>query len=165
MVPVVFVLLDIQFYCGFGRRKFLVYNFDAVSFLAGLSFEIFPELQLIVATSVAKWYFTKNKLTIGSWTVLGSIIDVCWYHAGTAAYGSLLLAIIQLIRAILTKLQKEAAKADSKIAKCILCCCQCFFCCLESCMKFINKNAYIQTAICKYSGSCLSCVFHPAVVH
>jgi len=104
---------------------------------------------LIIATSVAKWYFTKNKLSIGSWTVLGSIIDVCWYHAGTAAYGSLLLAIIQFIRTIVAKMQKEAEKADNKLAKCILCCCQCFFWCLESCMKFINKNAYIQTAICK----------------
>lgn len=104
---------------------------------------------LIIAVSVAKWYFTKNKSSIGSWTVLGSIVDVCWYHAGTAAYGSLIIALIQLIRSIIAKLQKEAEKADSKIAKCILCCCQCFFWCLECCMKFINKNAYIQTAICK----------------
>jgi Plasma-membrane choline transporter len=102
---------------------------------------------LIIAVSVAKWYFTKNKMTIGSWTVLGSIIDVCWYHTGTAAFGSLLVAIVQLIRAIIAKAQKEAEKSGSKLAKCVLCCCQCCFWCLENFIKFINKNAYIQTAI------------------
>jgi len=111
---------------------------------------------LIIAVSVAKWYFTKNKSRIGSWTVLGSIVDVCWYHAGTAAYGSLIIAIIQIIRAVIMKMQKEAKKAESKIAQCVLCCCQCCFWCLESCMKFINKNAYIQTAIFSTSF-CKSC--------
>ena len=83
-------------------------------------------------------------------------MDVCWYHAGTAAYGSLIIAIIQVIRAVIMKLQKEAKKAESKIAQCLLCCCQCCFWCLETCMKFINKNAYIQTAIFSTSF-CKSC--------
>jgi Plasma-membrane choline transporter len=95
-------------------------------------------------------------MSIGSWTVLGSIIDVCWYHAGTAAFGSLLVAIVQLIRAIIAKAQKEAEKSGSKLAKCVLCCCQCCFWCLENFIKFINKNAYIQTAIWSTSF-CTSC--------
>jgi hypothetical protein len=106
--------------------------------------------------SVAKWYFTKDKITIGSWTVLGSIIDTTWYHTGTAAFGSLLIAIVQLIRAIIAKLQREAKKVDSKIAQCLLCCCQCCFWCLEKLLKFISKNAYIQTAIFSTSF-CSSC--------
>jgi Plasma-membrane choline transporter len=88
--------------------------------------------------------------------VLKSILDVCWYHAGTAAYGSLLVAIVQLIRAMIAKVQKEAKKANSKIANCVLCCCQCCFWCLECMLKFINKNAYIQTAIFSTSF-CKSC--------
>lgn len=122
---------------------------------------------MIIALSVAKWYFTKNKLTIGSWTVLGSIIDVCWYHPGTAAYGALLVAIIQMIRTIIAKAQKEAKKANSKIAQCVLCCCQCCFWCLETLLKFINKNAYIQTAIfstsfCKSCRESFSLIFRNA---
>lgn len=123
-----------------------------------LTVPVFDALQpqLIIAVSVAKWYFTKNKATIGSWTVLGSIIDVCWYHAGTAAFGSLLVAIVQIIRAMIAKAQKEAEKADNKLAKCVLCCCQCCFWCLETLLKFINKNAYVQTAIFSTSF-CKSC--------
>ncbi|CAN0389685.1 unnamed protein product, partial [Discosporangium mesarthrocarpum] len=33
----------------------------------------------------------------------------------------------------------------------VLCCVQCCLWCLEKCMKFLNKNAYIQTAIFGYS--------------
>lgn len=111
---------------------------------------------MIIAVSVAKWYFARNKALIGSWTVLFSIWEVIFYHAGTAAFGSLIIAIIQFIRALLAKAQKKAKEAGSKIAQILLCCCQCFFWCLECCLKFINKNAYIQTAIFSTSF-CTSC--------
>lgn len=112
--------------------------------------------KMVVAVSVSKWYFTKNKWKIGSWTVIGSIIDVSWYHAGTAAFGSLLVAIVQLIRAILMRLQKYAKKLDNKVGQCILSCCQCCFWFLECVIKYVNKNAYIQTAIFSTSF-CKSC--------
>jgi len=106
--------------------------------------------------SVAKWYFTKQKSKIGSWTVLGSIKDVILYHAGTAALGSLLVAVVQLLRAIIAKWQRAAKRANNKLGQCILCCCQCCFWCLECCLKYVNKNAYIQTAIFSTSF-CKSC--------
>jgi len=62
-------------------------------------------------------------------------------------FGSLIIAIIKTIRAFIAYLQKKADEMDSSIAKAVLCCFQCCFWCLEKCMKFINKNAYIQTAI------------------
>ena len=61
-----------------------------------------------------------------------------------------------MIRAILTKLQKQAKKADNKLGQCILSCCQCCFWFLETVIKFVNKNAYIQTAIFSTSF-CKSC--------
>ena len=102
---------------------------------------------MMIALSVAHYYFARNKMTIGSWTVLQSVVQVCYFHLGTCAYGSLIIAIIQFIRAVIARLQREAKKTGSKIAQCLLCCCQCCFWCLEKCMKFLNKNAYIQTAI------------------
>jgi Plasma-membrane choline transporter len=111
---------------------------------------------MIIAVSVAKWYFTRNKLLIGSWTVLFSVFEVLFYHTGTCAFGSLLVAIIQLIRTIIARAQKKAKEAGSKIAQILLCCCQCFFWCLECCLKYVNKNAYIQTAIFSTSF-CISC--------
>lgn len=102
---------------------------------------------MIIAVAVAHYYFAHNKSTVGSWTVLQSVFEVCYYHLGTCAYGSLIIAIIQVIRAIIARAQRYAKKANSKIAQVVLCCCQCCFLCLEKCLKFLNKNAYIQTAI------------------
>jgi hypothetical protein len=102
---------------------------------------------LIVAMSVSRWYFSKEKRRIGSSVVLGSTFNTLFYHVGTLAYGSLLIALVQLVRVLLERIRRAIKKANSKIANSVICCCQCCFCVLESCLKFINKNAYIQTAI------------------
>ena len=122
---------------------------------------------MIVAVAVSKWYFTRNKWTVGSWTVFSSIGTTLRYHLGTCAYGSLLLAVIQIIRSMIARAQKAAKDTNNKLAKYILCCCQCCFWCLEKCIKFINKNAYIQTAIfstsfCKSCQASFSLIFRNA---
>jgi hypothetical protein len=111
---------------------------------------------MMIALSVAKWYFTRNKALIGSWTVLTSFCQICMYHLGTCAYGALILAIVQLIRAMIAKAQQRAKQTNNKIAGCLLCCCQCCFACLEACLKYLHKNAYIQTAIFS-TPFCKSC--------
>ena len=102
---------------------------------------------MVIAMSVAKWYFARDKKTINSFTVVGSVCSTLYYHLGTCAYGSLVLAIVQIIRAILAKIQRQVKKANNRIADALLCCCQCCLWCFEKCIKFLNKNAYIQTAI------------------
>merc|ERR550537_290531 len=73
------------------------------------------------------------------------------YHVGTAAAGSLVIAIIQTIRYIVAKIQAQCNKSltgtAKTIANIVLCCIQCCLYCLEKCMKFINKHAYIITAV------------------
>lgn len=103
--------------------------------------------EIVFAMAISKWYFCRDKDDIGNLTVISSVTTSIWYHSGTAAFGSLLLAIIKIIRSFVAYMQKKAEEMDSSIGKAILCCFQCFFWCLEKCMKFFNKNAYIQTAI------------------
>jgi hypothetical protein len=102
---------------------------------------------MIVAIAVSRWYFTKDKSKLGFSPVLRSIGTTLFYHMGTCAYGSLILATIQLIRAMIARAQKAAKKANSKIAGCVLCCCQCCFCILECCMKFLSKNGELLKVV------------------
>merc|ERR1712150_146299 len=88
-----------------------------------------------------------DKKSIGSGTVIKSISASLYYHTGTAAIGSLIIAVIRIIRALIAKLQKKAQEMDNKVGQCILCCCQCCLWCFEKFMRFLNKNAYVQTAI------------------
>ena len=103
--------------------------------------------EIIVAMSVAKWYFTRDKSKIGNSTVIKSISTSFFYHTGTAAFGSLILAIVRIIRTIIAKIQKEAKAADNKLAEILLCSCGCCLWCLDNFLRFMNKNAFIQTAI------------------
>ncbi len=103
--------------------------------------------QIVIAMCIAKWYFARDKSVIGNVTVIGSIKDSLYYHTGTAAFGSLIIAIIKMIRAAIMYAQKKAKQSGSKVAQAVLCALQCYMYCMEKCMKFLNKNAYIQTAI------------------
>lgn len=107
--------------------------------------------QIVVALAVSTWYFSRDKSQCGNTTVFSAIKMTFRYHLGTAAFGSLVIAIIKTIRAVIAYLQKKAKKSGSKAAQAVLCCIQCCMWCLEKCMKFMNKNAYIQTAIFGYS--------------
>lgn len=115
--------------------------------------------QITVAASFAGWYFTREKSVLMNSKVIWAGKTVLWYHCGTAAFGSLLIAILKTIQAVIKYLQKKAKKSKNRLAKVlsfILSCLSCCIWCMEKCMKFINKNGYIQTAIHGYSF-CKAC--------
>lgn len=112
--------------------------------------------QIVSALSISAWFFTRDKKSEGNATVLWAVRTTIFNHLGTAAYGSLIIAIIKTIRAIIAYLQRKAKKSGNRLAMFLLSCLQCCMWCLEKCMRFLNKNAYIQTAIYGYSF-CKAC--------
>lgn len=112
--------------------------------------------QLVLALAVSAWYFTRDKSTVGNGMVTWAARTLTFYHLGTAAFGSLVIAIILTIRAIIAYIQKKAKKSGNKILEYVMCVLQCCMWCLEKIMRFLNKNAYIQTAIYGYSF-CKAC--------
>ena len=109
--------------------------------------------QLSIALAIVSWYFTHQKENIDSSNVYWAMTTCGKYHMGTAAFGSLLIAIVKTIRAVIAYIQKKANDSGNKFLVCVMSCLQCCMWCLEKCMKFLNKNAYIQTAIYGY-GFC-----------
>jgi Plasma-membrane choline transporter len=137
---------DFVMYCGW---YMLFCLFWTANFIVAVG-------DMILALAVAHYYFARDKSRIGSWTVVTSTLQVILYHAGTCAFGALILSIVQVIRCIIARLQRAAKTTNNILARVILCCCQCIFCCMECCIKFMSKNAYIQTAIFSTSF-CTSC--------
>jgi len=130
-----------------GAGVFLLFSFFVtIQFIVALG-------SLAIATSIAKWYFTRDKSKISNATVCESVSTTMRCHQGTAAFGSIIIGLVQLIRAIISWVHEAASKADNKFAEGVLCCCSVCVCCFESFLKYINKNAYIQTAIFGY-GFC-----------
>ena len=96
--------------------------------------------EIVIAMSVSKWFFARDKRKVGSGTVWTSLWHTLGFHLGTAAFGSLIVALVKMVRAFLAKLQKEAKKTDSKVIQAILCCLQCCMWCFEKCIRFMNKR-------------------------
>jgi hypothetical protein len=127
---------------------------------------------MVVAFCFALWFFAPmkkpteedpepeaNEREMVGWPICtGLKLTVC-HHLGTVAFGSLIIAIIQLVRICLEYIEQKRRQLTGGgedppcfwgfIFKCLRCC----LWCLEKCMKALNKIAYITTVI-NGSGFC-----------
>lgn len=104
--------------------------------------------QYAVAGAVTRWYFTRNKADV-SRPVIGSLWQALRYHAGSLAFGALILALVQVVRIWLAWLDKQSKKTgllDNPVFKALFRCLQCCLSCFERFLRFLNKNAYIVMA-------------------
>ncbi|XP_046356995.1 choline transporter-like protein 1 [Haliotis rufescens] len=100
---------------------------------------------LIIAGAVSVWYFSSDKSQLGC-PICRSIYNLIRYHLGTVAFGSLILAIIRIVRFILSRIQKRLHKKSGKLVDFFLKMLQCCLYCFENFIKYLNRNAYIMTA-------------------
>jgi choline transporter-like protein 2/4/5 len=118
---------------------------------------------MTIAGAVSSWYWTADKKSLGPHQTFLSFKRVVRYHLGSIAFGAFLIAVIQFIRAIFAYLDEKSKKLQqTNIAvkiffKVVQCCLWCF----EKCMKYINRNSYIMTAMigcnfCSGTGKALA---------
>lgn len=104
--------------------------------------------QMTLAGAFASYYWAFNKdKDMPATPVLSSLGRSLRYHMGSLAFGSLIIALVQLVRSFLEYIDRKLKSSENKVAKFILKCLKCCFWCLEKLLKFINKNAYILIAI------------------
>jgi len=71
-------------------------------------------------------------------------------HLGTIAFASLIIAIIDFIRAVVKYIEETTRPKNgqrNKLQECMFCMIQCCLSCIRCCCDKINKNALIWTAI------------------
>ena len=110
--------------------------------------------EMVLAGAFAGWYWTLDKAgPMDNVGVMQSLARTCRYHLGTLAFGSLILSVARMIRVLLEYIEDKIKEkgADNPAIKCILCFCKCCFWCLEKFIRFINRNAYIMTAVYGYN--------------
>ncbi|KAL4235876.1 hypothetical protein ACF0H5_004265 [Mactra antiquata] len=105
---------------------------------------------IVIAGSVAKWYFTRDKKKLGC-PILKSIKNLIRYHLGSVAFGSFIIALVKLARIILGYIQSKLKNRAGKVVDFILKCLQCCLWCFERFLKYLNRNAYIEIAIYGYN--------------
>lgn len=113
---------------------------------------------LVAAGATADWYFTRRDADGNKKRGDGEgeltkfpVKAACWrttrFHLGTVALCSLIIAIIQFIRACVEYIERRSNQEGNKLQKALFCCIKCCLHCLECCMDKINKNALIWTAV------------------
>ncbi|CAB3236907.1 unnamed protein product [Arctia plantaginis] len=118
--------------------------FWTMFFVGGLS-------DMMLASTFSTWYWTRRKSDLPFFTLTAGVYRTIRYHPGTVAFGSLIIAIVRVIRVILEYIDQKLKKFDNPFTRCIMCFCKCFCWCLENFLKFISKNAYIMCAVYGYN--------------
>ena len=104
---------------------------------------------IVIAGAAADWFLADDKKDLGHMPVWASMQRSCKYHTGTAAFGSFIIAVVQAIRWAFRYYMYQLNKMspDNPLIKLMSCIGECCLDCLERFLDFMNKNAYIQTAI------------------
>ncbi|XP_047443664.1 choline transporter-like protein 5-B isoform X2 [Mugil cephalus] len=104
--------------------------------------------QCTLAGAFASYYWALKKPNdIPACPLYSSFSRAIRYHTGSLAFGSLILAVVQMVRIVLEYLDHKLKGCHNAPARFFLCCLKCCFWCLEHFIKFINRNAYIMIAI------------------
>ncbi|CAJ1374048.1 unnamed protein product [Effrenium voratum] len=103
--------------------------------------------QLIVAGACAQWFFTSDERR-GKENVIRQSLRIAFrYHLGTVAFGAFILALVQFIRYLCKYFEKQASAQKNRVMALVLRVLGCVIWIIEKCIKFLNKNAYIQVAL------------------
>lgn len=104
---------------------------------------------LVVAGAVSQFYFSADSKA----DLKRPTLDAAWravrYHAGSVAFGALLIAIIQLLRVLLEYVDRKTKQLQNsnKAVKFIMACLRCCLWCFEKVVKFITKYAFVYVAM------------------
>ncbi|XP_041513458.1 choline transporter-like protein 2 isoform X3 [Microtus oregoni] len=104
--------------------------------------------QVTLAGAFASYYWALRKPEdMPAFPLFSAFGRALRYHTGSLAFGSLILAVVQIIRVTLEYLDQRLKAAHNKFARFVMVCLKCCFWCLEKFIKFLNRNAYIMIAI------------------
>ncbi|THD26061.1 Choline transporter protein 5-A [Fasciola hepatica] len=133
----------------YGGRKYTIFLqffnlfmfFWLVNFVRSLA-------EMTLAGTFAHYYFSRhNPKTMPRCPLLSSFFRAGFYHIGSLALGSLLVALLQWLRVILEYVSTKLKKYDNGCTQCLTRCLCCCFWCLERFLRFLNRNAFIMISI------------------
>ena len=107
----------------------------------------------VVASTTCMWYFSgEGSDDVDKYGVISIRKSLEWamfYHLGSLSLGAFLVAVVTLIRVIFEYLvwQTQKVSGTNPIQKMVIACSRCLLWSLDCCIKFINKNAFIQVAL------------------
>jgi hypothetical protein len=110
--------------------------------------------EFIIIVSAVTWYYSDKTIEDddgipGDSDVKYGFIWAFKYHFGSLALGSLLVAIVWMIRLVFEYAAKkmETASGENGCVKCLIGCMRCCLACFDRFLRYINRNAYIYMSV------------------
>lgn len=104
-------------------------------------------VKFITMVSACTYYFNNSKDKVGGAEVMTGFRFAYFKHQGSLAFGSLIMTLVTILRAIVDSLANSARDSNDGAAKCIACIAQCLMGCLEDLIEYISRTAYAYMAI------------------
>jgi len=113
---------------------------------------------LVIAGAIANWYFSyrepdgskKRGDGVGELPhnpTFQSCLRTTRFHLGSVAFGSLIIAIIQMARFIVKYIEETTKAKNNQLQRIVFCLIQCFLSCIECCCDKLSKTGYVWMAI------------------
>ena len=110
--------------------------------------------EFVIVCAAASWYFSDKTIEDsdgipGDADVWKGFFWIPRYHFGSIALGSLLIAVVWMIRFIFEYVAKKVqdASGNNAFTRGLLCCIRCCLDCFDRFMRYLTRNAYIYMAI------------------
>ncbi|XP_066121067.1 choline transporter-like protein 5 isoform X1 [Saccopteryx bilineata] len=159
--PAIFNTTEISKACPHAQCNFAFYGGNSLYHKYITTFQIFNLFvflwlmnfvialgQCALAGAFASYYWALRKPDdIPPYPLFTAFGRAIRYHTGSLAFGSLILALIQVFRIILEYLDKRLKDSQNNISKFLQRCLKCCFWCLETFVRYLNRNAYVMIAI------------------
>lgn len=142
--PVDLVFLSPRIHC---RYTIFLQFFNLFMFFWLVNF-VRSLAEMTLAGTFAHYYFSRrDPKTMPRCPLLSSFFRAAFYHNGSIALGSLLIALLQWLRVVLEYISTKLKKYDNACTQCLTrCLCGCFWC-LERFLRFLNRNAFIMVRL------------------
>ena len=140
-------------HCGYGtswnRNLQGALTYYVFGFLWGSQW-IVAMCYLIIACVFVQYYFKGGDYNaLKNFPLISATKKMTYFHSGTAAFGSFFVAVLQFIRIVVRFVvhRLKKLKKDSKIIKYVGYYVEYCLWYLQKCIEWLNRNAYIMTAI------------------
>ena len=115
----------------------------------------------LIAGVYARYYWDRERYGIPCSSLLASLFRAIIFHLGTIAFGSLIIAIVKMVRGVLEYFEEKVKDKTGTIARFLFCCCQLLFILFGKILKISQSqclyyNRYLRNRIFYICTTCFS---------
>ena len=117
--------------------------------------EVFKNIAFVTVAGIyGAWYYAPPTGEKVKHAALSSFKRATTYSLGSIAFGSLIVALLDILRAVLSVVQSTQASEGDMVGAILACVAGCCVGCVDSLVQYFNRYAYIEISCESFCCSC-----------